>query len=353
MKKLAAPRHNIMHTRIRISTRPDQLREGLFGQVFLWVFEILPYLDRQGIFPAWAIRSPLYGDGEDTVVIPGLLEPSYDTAAEHYQEVNLLDLRERQTVNLGNDWVYLSALWNKYFRWPERIRRRANDFPSLDRALGIHYRGTDKNRALEETNYVSPDDFLALVRDFVATHPDIDTIFVASDENDFAGRVQSQHPSLRIVYSGPVTHHKSSLAGSAREKGDHALLDCWMLSRCRYLLKCQSALSGFAKILNPQLEAYRVSANKLAHWSWGIPYFPDAYLPKLTSENAACREILTQLLAGDWTEDPLARGRYGGTFQYKTRKRYIRKMGNTSLWSMDGLHQRIDSRLDRIARVFL
>ena len=63
-----------MQEKIKISTSADQLQEGLFGQVFLWVFEILPYLDTQGIRPEWAIRSALYGRPDDFLVIPGLLE---------------------------------------------------------------------------------------------------------------------------------------------------------------------------------------------------------------------------------------------------------------------------------------
>jgi len=339
-----------MTERLMISTRPDQLREGLFGQVFLWVFEILPYLDRHGLFPAWAIRSPLYGNQNDPVVIPGLLEVNYETGADRYREVNLENLRQAQAVSLGHDWDYISTLWSKYFRWPERVRRRADEFPSLGRALGIHYRGTDKNRSLVETNYVSPDEFMELVGDFVETHPDIDTIYVASDENTFKAGIQAQHPTLRIVNSGNVGHHKDPASEDPLGKGDHALLDCWLLSHCRYLVKCQSALSGFAKILNPRVEAYRVSASKLAHWSRGIPYFPDAYLPKLTSQKPQCRKILAGLLDGDWTEDPIARMKFGGTFQYKPRKRYARKADDSPRWSLDAFHQRIDSRMDRLAR---
>ena len=339
-----------MTDKIRITNTPEQLQEGLFGQVFLWVFEILPYLDREGILPAWAIRSTLYGTPDDFTVIPGLLEINYDAGAGNFQDVNLLDLRAREVVTLGSDWEYNARLWRKYFRWPARVIRRADEFPQLRQALGLHYRGTDKNKSLVETNYVSPEDFLALVRDFVATHPDLATIYVASDEAAFVEKVRSQHPTLRILNSGAVTHHKTATAENNFAKGDHALLDCLLLSRCRYLLKCQSALSGFAKILNPQLEAYRLSANKLAPWCFGNPYFPDAFLPKLTSQNPECQKILARLLAGDWMEDRAAMKKFGGVFQYKPRKRYMRKEGQVPKWSWDGLHLRLDARLAGLTR---
>lgn len=341
-----------MNDKIRLSTASGQLQEGLFGQVFLWVFELLPYLEREGIFPEWAIRSTLYGAPEDFLVIPGLLEINYDAVAEQNQDVNLLDLRARHVVTLGNDWDYIRQLWHKYFRWPARVIRRADEFPPLNRALGIHYRGTDKNKSRVETNYVSPEDFLALVQDFCTSHPDIETIYVASDENGFIEKVRDQHLSVRIFSSGAGTHHKAAAVQNNFAKGDHALLDCLLLSRCRYLLKCQSALSGFAKILNPQLEAYRVSANKLAPWSYGNPYFPDAFLPKLTSRDPECQNILARLLAGDWTEDWAAMRKFSGQFKYKTRKSYMRKVGNIPIpkWSWDGLYLRLDARMARLIR---
>jgi hypothetical protein len=221
----------------------------------------------------------------------------------------------------------------------------------LGRSLGIHYRGTDKNRSLVETNPVSQEDFLALVRDFVGTHPDIEAICVATDENDLVDKIRAQHTSLRIVHSGNVRHHKDVVLDDGFSKGDHALLDCLLLSRCRYLLKCQSALSGFAKILNPNLEAYRIAANKLSWWSWGNPYFPDAHLPKLTSQNPECQKILARLLAGDWTGDKWAVKKFGGTFRYKSRRRYMNQLPqDIPKWSLTGLQLRLDSRLDRLIR---
>jgi hypothetical protein len=339
-----------MNNKIRIVTLPEQLQEGLFGQIFLWVFEILPYLDREGILPTWAIRSKLYGFPEEFIVIPGLLEINYAVDAGNFQDVNLQDLRDGHVVTLGNDWEYNAQLWRKYFRWPARVNQRADEFPALNHALGIHYRGTDKNKSFVETNCVSPDDFLTLVRDFIATHTDIETIYVASDEKDFAEKVRIQHPSLNIINSGTATHHKAAGDGNNFSMGDHALLDCLLLSRCRYLLKCQSALSAFAKILNPKLEAYRVSANKLAPWCCGNPYFPDAFLPKLTSKNPECQKVLDRLLAEDWTEDRTAMKKFGGVFQYKERKSSLQNDGKIPNWSWEELHLRLKSRLTRLIR---
>lgn len=314
--------------RVKITTLPEDLVEGLFGQVLLWVFEILPYLDEQGMVPEWEIRSKLYGDpAQGFIVIPGLLEPNYrrDAGGREPTSVKLLHLRDQGTVTLGNDWDYLSELWLRYFSIPERIIERADGFPNLGVALGLHYRGTDKNKAVEETNYVSENNFLRVTDDFIDKHPEIKRIFLASDENEFIERVRLRYPNHDVIESGPVVHHKDTGNGSGFEKGDHALLDCLLLSRCRYLVKCQSALSGFAKVLNPKLEAYRISANKLTPWAKEIPYFPDGFLPKYQSERPECKKVLEHLFVDDWTENSKVVGMYGPLFRYRRREGNTRR----------------------------
>lgn len=342
-----------MNSRFRIVNQAEQLQEGLFGQVFLYIFEVLPWLDTHGLQPDWAVRSALYGRPENDLVVPGLLELNYAPPAGILPEENLLTLRERHSVALGNDWDYVGELWKKYFRLSANVRRAAESYPNLEGALGLHYRGTDKNTSLVETNYVSAEDFLTLAGDFIAKHPAIRTVFLATDEKGFVEKFRAQHPSLQVVNTGEVTHHKHVGVQDDFAKGEHALLDCLLLSRCRYLLKCQSALSAFAKVLNPKLEAYRISANKLAYWNLGAPYFPDGNLPKLTSSDPECQKILKRLSEGDWTLDVMAMKRYGPSFRFQKRKGYMRRAKSENrwelpLWSWDGLHWRWDARVARL-----
>src|SRR5207342_1296741 len=115
-----------------------------------------------GLRPSWEIRSKLYGRPDDYVIVPGLLELNYQPTTGIPREMNLRDLRKLQYAVMGSDWEYISSLWNKFFRVPDWITRQADGFPALDRALGLHYRGTDKNKATIETNHVSAEDFLTL-----------------------------------------------------------------------------------------------------------------------------------------------------------------------------------------------
>ena len=313
-----------MHKILKITTDQDNLQEGLFGQVFLWVFEVLPYLDFHQIVPTWEIRSKLYGEpGNDFIVIPGLLDTQQEHSSAGVEEsvANLVELREKFPVTLGNDWDYIHKLWHQYFSIPKAVSTRADQFPDLTEAFGLHYRGTDKNKALEETNFVSESDFIKLADDFIQCHPSVKTIFIASDEDSFVELFRSSYPKHQIVNSGSVIHHKEQGGQDNTSKGEHALLDCVLLSRCRYLLKCQSALSGFAKVLNPKLEAYRISANKLAYWNRDVPYFPDGFLPKYSSKDPQCQELLDRLFEGDWTSNAAVARRFAAPVGYEHRGR--------------------------------
>ena len=296
----------------RIVTSPSALTEGLFGQIALLVFEVLPKLYQNQIYPDWKITSLVYGAEPDFTVIPGIFDLSYEPSTSQIKDIDLHDLRLRFVSVLGNQWDALHNLWNEYFTIPKRILERANAFGELSHALGLHYRGTDKNLdSFHQTNPVSHDDFLTIVNDFINNHKDIDTIFVASDEYSIKQAIKQNYRDKRIIETGEASFWRSPEKKNTYAKGDQAVLDCFLLSKCKYLVKNQSALSGFSKVLNPKIEAYRMAACKLFT---DIPYFPDAYIPKLKSDNPECKAILKRLLSDDWTENKKAWQKFGKSF---------------------------------------
>jgi hypothetical protein len=304
----------------RITTTEYELKEGLFGQIVLYVFEILPFLYSKSIFPEWDIKSTLYGTGPHYTVIPGVFDIAYEQQNGPVQTISLAKLREQQISVLGGDWQYLHELWHFYFKIPTRIINYANEIGDLSFSLGIHYRGNDKNKALWDTNPVAHDEYLTLTNDFIARHPDIKSIFVATDEYAFVEKIKQHFKSSEIINLGAVEFHKNS--HNVPQKADRAVLDCLLLSRCKYLIMTSSALSGFTKVLNPNLECYRVSASK---FFIDIPYFPVAYIPRLTSEDPECERILTKLFEGDWLENEKANRKFNNGF--RTKKRYILPAG--------------------------
>ena len=319
----------------RIVTSPDEMKEGLFGQLLLWILEILPYLENNSIFPDWEIKSRLYGNFPEYTVVPGVFDLAYMPPQNINKMVRLIALRTTHAHTFGGDWNYVHRLWNSYFIIPNRIISIVNKIKITPHTLGIHYRGTDKNHTLSDTNPVSQSVFLMLVEDFLREHQDISSIFVATDEDSFIQNVQAKFSHLEIINLGKIEFHKTVTNGE--QKADRALIDCCLLSQCRYLLKCSSALSAFAKILNPQLEAYRVSACKFNHSGLPIipffprdiiPYFPDAFIPKLTSTNPECSQILQELFTDDWLDNIEINQKFGKVFKSQIRFTKYEKIKN-------------------------
>jgi hypothetical protein len=60
-----------------------------------------------------------------------------------------------------------------------------------------------------------------------------------------------------------------------------------------------SALPSFAKIIQPNLEIYRVAASKIFG---STPYFPVAYIPTYSSSSEKIAAMVDRLMIGDWTK---------------------------------------------------
>jgi len=295
---------------LRISNRPGELNEGLFGQIVLYVFEVLPYLKANGIYPDWNITSKLYGRSPDFTVLPGVFDLAYTPPRGKLKEVDLYALRAAHTSVLGGDWRALHDLWHSYFRVPQRVLRAADGVDIGAHTLGVHYRGQDKNALTHgDTNSVSQGEFLTLVRGFLDEHARVDSLFVATDEYSFVKAISAEFPHLKIINLGEVDFHKQ--ANDVPQKADRALLDAVLLSRCEHVIKCSSALSSFAKVLRPELSIFRIAACKLFA---DIPYFPDAYIPTLHSSSPESNRILGRLMKDDWLDNPEARQRFGTPF---------------------------------------
>lgn len=285
-----------------ITSPPGYLDEGLFGRVFLWIFEILPYLQKRGIYPQWQVPSSLYGVGTGQLAIPGILDLAYVPPTKITREISLVDLRNRHASSLGPEWNAVKDLWDAYFRIPERVYKRADALTISPETLGIHFRGTDKHHSKWDTNSISASDMLSLIEEYTGIHPAICRIFVATDEAEFIERLKAR-VGLEIISLGGAKHHKDH-AGAIRSDyadADRALLDCVLLSRCGSVLSTSSALSAFAKVLNPNLIIFRCSASKML---WDGPYFPVAYIPAYEAKTEACRLILARTLEGDWRQSP-------------------------------------------------
>jgi hypothetical protein len=299
-----------------VSTPKPPIFRKVFGNVFYHTFQMLPYLLSKGIFPAWEIRATQYGAAPDFVTIPGALDLAYQPPEGPFRRVSLSELRRRHARVLGNDWAELSRVWHSYFKIPARIQQSADSLFPTGRVLGLHYRGNDKLTSLDDSNPISQDSFLTLVRDFLDRSPAFDVIFAATDEFSFVEKLRNTI-NLPVINLGEVGFHKAiNQTTPPEEKTDRAVLDCVLLSRCSCLIETSSALPSFTKILNPDIEIYRTAASKLFS---DMPYFPVAHIPILPVTGPEARAILDATLVADWTHNPRM-DRFKKTFAFSIRR---------------------------------
>jgi hypothetical protein len=124
--------------------------------------------------------------------------------------------------------------------------------------LGIHFRGTDKS---SEAPRVSWSHCLAILEAHLRDRPDFQGVFVASDEQAFV-RFIAKSVKRRPVYwrddhyrssDGRPIHTTVGVVGGY-EKGQDALVNALLLSKCSTLIRTTSFLSAWASIFNPTLK---------------------------------------------------------------------------------------------------
>jgi len=307
--------YNFNSNNAEIVIRSNSLTEGLFGQIFNWCLEILPYLEKENILPYWEVISHNYGGPPNFNIFPDVLQLNYTPKLGNSNPLVLNFEKIKFEVGHPNysfldDFVLAKNLFDKYFKIPDDVLNVVDNYLKIEsgnKILGLHYRGTDKNTDKTQTNSVTPELFLKVANDFINEKKDIDFVYIASDEQGF---IEMAIEALTIpVLQYNQERKEKNIYWTLRGKrstvpfrghnpndniltGKNALVDSLILSKCNYLIKCQSALSAWAKVWNPKLEAYRIAANK-------NDWFPDAYIPIYTSKDRHLQRQINVLLKGD------------------------------------------------------
>jgi hypothetical protein len=283
----------------------NEMSEGLFGMVILWVFEVLPILESNNVDIStlkWDISTASYG-----AIFPNLLEYNSEYISpekinKNDKVVKLFGLRKeyRQYV-LGDDFNKLHDLFFKYFKIPKNIEKIADQY-DLTNYLGLHFRGTDKTRDTFMNNPLTKSDFYIIIDSFIKANTGIMNVFLATDEMDILSYLKNKYTHINFITSRDLKNNLFWRNNSdVIRNGTEAMVDMLCLSKCKIVLKVSSALSSFSKLINPNLNIYRLNALKMFV---DIPYFPDAYIPLLEkNENYTdeCNKILDKIQQNDWS----------------------------------------------------
>lgn len=309
------------------------LSQGLFGQILVWCLEVLPYLEKNNLKPQWRILSKHYGSPPAYNIFPEIISLNYKPDVSDTPELIPFEQLKRKVghprYNFQFDFQLARQLFFHFFKLPMEVLDSVDTFFAPydgQNIVGLHYRGTDK-LIDPMTNPVSEELFLQTALDLIREKKDIDLIFLASDEEMIVSNARKALPLPVISFPQKRKHVSPAVVESPEEEGQgtphintnrgrqdfeplfrgneehenitigrNALIDSLLLSRCRYLLKCHSALSGWSKIWNPKLEAYRVAAFK-ADW------FPDAFIPLYQSSNRKLASALLEVQKGEMDLD--------------------------------------------------
>jgi hypothetical protein len=153
------------------------------------------------------------------------------------------------------------ALIRKYIGIKPQVREKAERFFDVylgnKSVLGIHYRGTDKEAEASSVPYV---DVRRTIDSVLKQNDRFDCLFVSSDEQRFIDFIENEFKhTLPVFFHDDQERSKTKLAvhrsksGDKYRKGEEAVLNCLLLSKCDALIKTASFLSGWSKLFNPDL----------------------------------------------------------------------------------------------------
>ena len=290
-------------------TSINEMSEGLFGQVLLRMMNNLPIIEQMKIDPSfilWDVETERYGK-----IFPNILEYKSNISCNmNLQNTNVTYIKiPPSPYTLGDNFYELNKLFFKYFKIPNKIVDLASEM-NLDDYLGIHFRGTDKTDDSIMNTKITMDVFISIIKEYIDVNK-INNIFVCTDEKEFVDKLKlnlsNNNINFKFSRNFDLLDQKSLTWYENIDKynnGPCAMIDMICLSKCKSVLKNSSALSSFAKLINPTLEIYRVNSCKMFNPT--TPYFPDAFIPLLNANinfTDKTNNILNDLQKDDWTNN--------------------------------------------------
>jgi len=244
---------------------------GLFAHLE-WFLEISLYCERQGITPCFMSTSAQYVDPErgpnwfDYFFENLQLSPDQNEKIkagdvpicriEGVRQLGLPESYDKQ-LNLNN----APRLVRKYIGVNREILDKAKAFfkKNLENksVLGVHYRGTDKSAEAPPIPY---EEFKDIILKLLKQNSQIDCLFVSSDEQKFIDFLDNSFRHRLSVFfhddkersTTKIAVHRSR-TGDRYRKGEEAVINCLLLSKCSALVKTTSIMSGWSKLFNPDL----------------------------------------------------------------------------------------------------
>ena len=169
---------------------------------------------------------------------------------------------------IGEPWYRMqrakaNRIIDRYVRVKPNILAKVDAFAAHhfagSRILGVHMRGTDKGTADAGPSLmrvVKPAEYFPHIDAYAEEHGAC-KVFVATDQEQFLDQMRARYGdrilSYQAIRARGVRNPFEMRDGNGYRKGEDVLIDCLLLSRCDYLLKCTSAVGEFAMYFNQNL----------------------------------------------------------------------------------------------------
>lgn len=247
---------------------PNSYSLGMFG-VFCTVIGLLDHFETTscaGIKVDFGSRGCYYEAEKGLNWWNYYFDPIYLGSKEGAKKIILQDIF---SISLGFKPIYeltvvrSHELIRKYIHVKKPIKKKVSAFIKRyfkdNFVIGIHYRGTDK--MIQEAPRVSYNNVLDVVKEIINNLDLKDKkfkIFVATDEEGFLDFMKTNFIQSKIIYTNSFRSLDNSnpihfSIGNKYQKGEEALIDCLLLSKCSYLIRSSSNLSLCASFFNPDL----------------------------------------------------------------------------------------------------
>lgn len=319
------------------------MNKGFFS-AFAYIHQCLSYLEKNYFDKDIKLNiqyySHNYGSYPNFNVIGDLIElnyiPSVNKTNNQFEELNCLaglcrKICGNQTSNedttlfssYKDDFKLANQYFFKYFKFNQEIINVTNKFVEQfvnKKVLGLHYRGTDKNK-VKWVTHINIDEFIKII-DYHLEKNNYNIIFISTDDNNFINAMNEKYiGNYEILFYDELKNEENNnsihlnrlalmenkvkeiknnigniekmieLENNLKKETlinkfllQNVIINSLILSKCDCVLKTHSQVSAYSKIFNPDLQIYRVNACQEGYW-------PDSHIQLYDYNNIENEEI--------------------------------------------------------------
>ncbi len=279
----------------RISNKFKQVsRKGIFpidfkshhgiGAKLIWCLEVILYCQKKNLKPVFKFSFTDSAPSDDFF-------SAYFQTDQQEKKIEFIEVANIGEAGLDKNYnkeltlELASELINKYIRPVSEINLETEAFCKQHlgnkKTLGVHFRSTDK---ISEAPAVSKETVLKNIEYCLTIYPNLEKIFITTDDKNFLKFMLASHLSNRIVFRDDSfraidhigIHNRADL--NKYDVNKDAIMNILILTKCDFILKSASFMSSIALLYNPAIPFAMLNKpieNKL--------WFPESELIKKTA----------------------------------------------------------------------